>query len=52
MNKKKIFEEIKDERAREFVNCLGNGKSIYECEAENAEKDKFLSKMGTFKIRL
>jgi len=24
-----------DIRAKEFLSCLGNGKSIYECEAEN-----------------
>ena len=31
-----------DERAKEFLSCLGRGKSIYECEAENSEKDKWL----------
>ncbi|MBI2629946.1 hypothetical protein HYW76_02500 [Candidatus Pacearchaeota archaeon] len=24
-----------NERAREFLECLGNGKTIYECESEN-----------------
>jgi len=24
-----------EERAREFLECLGNGKTIYQCEAEN-----------------
>ena len=24
-----------EERAEEFLSCLGNGKTIYECEAEN-----------------
>ena len=24
-----------DKRAEEFLSCLGNGKSIYQCEAEN-----------------
>jgi len=24
-----------DERVKEFLECLGNGKTIYQCEAEN-----------------
>lgn len=32
--------QMDDERVKEFWDCLGNGKSIYECEAENTEKDK------------
>ena len=26
---------MSDQRVKEFLECLGNGKSIYECEAEN-----------------
>ena len=26
-----------DERAKEFLSCLGNGQSIYEIEAEDLE---------------
>ena len=28
-----------NQRAKEFLSCLGNGKSIYECESDNAEID-------------
>jgi hypothetical protein len=28
-------------RAKEFLSCLGNGKTIYECEAENDCIDDF-----------
>ena len=31
-----------EERAKEFLECLGNGKSIYECEAENDLIDETL----------
>jgi len=30
----------KEARAKEFLECLGNGKTIYECEAENDAIDK------------
>lgn len=30
----------KDERAKEFLECLGNGKSIYQCESENDHIDE------------
>ena len=30
---------IKNQRSKEFMDCMGNGKSIYECEAENDEID-------------
>jgi len=29
-----------EERAEEFLECLGNGKSIYECESENDQIDE------------
>ena len=29
-----------DQRSREFLECLGNGKSIYEIEAEEAEENE------------
>lgn len=31
-----------EERAEEFLKCLGNGKTIYECEAENDIIDEVL----------
>jgi hypothetical protein len=31
-----------NERAKEFLECLGNGKTIYECEAENDWLDEFM----------
>ena len=30
----------KEQRANEFINCLGNGKSIYQCESENDSIDE------------
>lgn len=30
------------ERADEFLRCLGNGKSIYECERENDLIDELM----------
>jgi len=32
----------KEERAKEFLECLGNGKTIYQCEEENEEIDEWL----------
>jgi len=32
---KEVMGNNDEERAREFLKCLGNGKSIFECEAEN-----------------
>jgi hypothetical protein len=32
----------KEERAKEFLECLGNGKTIYQCESENDAIDKRL----------
>ena len=29
-----------DERAKEFLSCLGNGKTIYEIEREEQEEEK------------
>ncbi len=29
-----------DERTKEFLECLGNGKDIYQCEAENDAIDE------------
>ena len=26
---------MNNKRAKEFIECIGNGKSIYECEEEN-----------------
>ena len=34
--------KLKEERTKEFINCLGNGKSIYQCEDENNEIDEEL----------
>ena len=31
-----------EERVKEFLECLGNGKSIYECEAENDMIDEYM----------
>ena len=31
-----------DERAKEFLSCLGNGKTIYQCEEENDVIDEML----------
>lgn len=31
-----------DERAKEFLSCLGNGKTIYQCEAENDLIDEMM----------
>jgi len=33
-----------DERAKEFLTCLGNGKTIYECESENEMIDEITTK--------
>lgn len=30
----------KEEREKEFLKCLGNGKSIYQCESENERIDE------------
>ena len=30
----------KEERAKEFLECLGNGKSIYQCESNNDRIDE------------
>lgn len=30
------------ERARDFLKCLGNGRTIYECEEENDLIDEYL----------
>jgi len=32
----------KEARAKEFLECLGNGKTIYECESENEKIDEEL----------
>ena len=32
------------QRIREFLRCLGNGKTIYECEAENDLIDEIQNK--------
>jgi len=32
----------KEQRAKEFLECLGNGKTIYQCEEENDEIDEIL----------
>lgn len=32
-------------RFDEFISCLGNGKSIYQCESENYELDEILREM-------
>jgi hypothetical protein len=32
----------KEKRISEFLECLGNGKSIYECESENERIDEEL----------
>jgi len=29
------IKQMNDERAEEFLRCIGRGKSIYECEGEN-----------------
>lgn len=29
-----------DERTTEFLSCIGNGKTIYECESENDRIDE------------
>ena len=34
------IKQMNDERTKEFISCLGNGKSIYECESENEQKDR------------
>jgi hypothetical protein len=34
----------KEERTKEFMECFGNGKSIYECESENDLIDEELEK--------
>lgn len=31
-----------EQRAKEFVECLGNGKTIYQCEAENDTIDEYM----------
>ena len=31
---------MKNNRARDFLNCLGNGKSIYEIESELSEQQE------------
>ena len=38
--KKPSTHQMDDKRAKEFLDCLGNGKSIYECEEEYTEIDK------------
>lgn len=32
----------KEARTKEFLKCLGNGKSIYQCESENDRIDEEL----------
>jgi hypothetical protein len=32
--------ENKEKRAKEFLECLGNGKDIYQCEEENDRIDE------------
>ena len=34
--------EDEDEREKEFLECLGNGKSIEQCESENNMIDEML----------
>jgi vesicle coat complex subunit len=34
--------EIERQRASEFLECLGNGKTIYECEMENDFIDELM----------
>jgi len=31
-----------EERTKEFLECLGNGKSIYQCESDNDQIDEEL----------
>lgn len=38
--------KIENQRAKEFLECLGNGKSIYECEAENDSIDELEEENG------
>ncbi len=38
----KMVKGIAEQRAKEFLECLGHGKSIYECEAENDLIDEIL----------
>ncbi len=33
-----------EDREEEFLECLGNGKSIYECETENDQIDEDMGK--------
>jgi len=30
----------KEDRVKEFLECLGNGKSIYQCESDNERIDE------------
>ena len=34
--------KIEQQRAKEFLQCIGNGKTIYQCESENDEIDEIL----------
>ena len=36
------MDKIENERVKEFLKCLGNGKSIYECESDNNNIDKII----------
>ena len=36
-----------DKRTEEFLSCLGNGKSIYECEMENDMIDEYLEEQSS-----
>lgn len=36
------------ERVKEFLECLGNGKTIYECEAENDMIDEYYLEKDPF----
>ena len=38
-----------EERAKEFLKCLGNGKTIYQCEEENDLYDEEEKTMTTLK---
>jgi hypothetical protein len=35
---------MNEQRAKDFLSCLGNGKSIYECESENEMIEEELMK--------
>ncbi|MFA5395255.1 MAG: hypothetical protein WC346_04475 [Methanogenium sp.] len=34
------LQDNKEQRAKEFLECLGNGKTIYQCESED-EGDEY-----------